>query len=799
MAENANSVKITGTYTVVDGERFNLSTAWVKWLTDWANNIANLVEAIAPHEKNWPYVVAEANGKRVNLHLPEATIQTMRQERDAAKSKSEPVPPPAPADAWAISHHVVFAAGDRLWLRAKPEAESDTVVSVARNTNVQFLAARGDWTRVRLETGKSGWLLSNLLVEGAFVVPVAPPDLDDFEFDFDDLDDQEGDLPDWLVTETADADAQLPAIPTIKPGPAHIAVPAPTEEPAAPPSNEAGKSLFRFGAYLLAVVGIVILVLAGAIGSVIFDDREVFINFMVTLPFAAGYLVTVPLFVLGMIVEGFWFALYRSGGEDEELEHVDIPDAVMPKKPLWGNGFDRDSQVISRIVAVVGTGIGFALIAVIEGEVLIGLVSVGFFAFAVLMWRMTRPDPDMPVQLLRKAGYAWFTVEPRGKSQWAVCRTESRRAKEYGKPVRLQKGETVQASRSDWADGDDRVYVFDVNGDKLGHMHPDDLKPLGRAKIDIAGWDRIKGPVPVMLAALFVSFAFFIILMVAGSLYFPNYQVEVAIPVSVFLLIGLIGGTAKFYPTRWNPPKHYKVNDWLPNADTCGWIGLVGLVLLVALSVLDWAGLQSMSFRIIWGVNSIHVLVVLLVIGLGRFTNRYWFSALVAIIIGAAIALIFEPAWWMALGAGIAVIVLWLLIEFIKELKQTVGSWRNFAVMVVMFVFGLAIIALGVQAVLGWQGSYLGMAWHTGNDLYDQFNGDKDDGKVKAEPPVIVPNDDATNGGLQGAQPAEAEQPAQEDQGQEAEAAEPQLPDLNAPPAAAPNFNEPPKAPPTFH
>jgi len=193
MAENANTVKITGNVTVIDGKQFDLSKAWIEWLENWANDIVNFAEAITPRDGQCPYVVAEVKGKRMNLYLPDGTIQAMRQERDAVQQ------PARTAEAWLPTHHVVLALGDRLHLREKPEADSQTVCTVGHHTNVQFLVERDEWTRVRLDDKAVGWIKSVYLEDGAYVLPgkdlaaqleqIAPvPD---------------GEVPEWLVAATS--------------------------------------------------------------------------------------------------------------------------------------------------------------------------------------------------------------------------------------------------------------------------------------------------------------------------------------------------------------------------------------------------------------------------------------------------------------------------------------------------------------------------------------------------------------------------------------------------------------------
>ncbi|MFN3689384.1 MAG: NlpC/P60 family protein [Fimbriimonadales bacterium] len=75
----------------------------------------------------------------------------------AAAQKSSPAPSDPPASGWAEINR------DRVNIRSAPSTSAKRIAIVDRWTKAQVLGRQGDWSRVRLQDGRTGWVLSQYL------------------------------------------------------------------------------------------------------------------------------------------------------------------------------------------------------------------------------------------------------------------------------------------------------------------------------------------------------------------------------------------------------------------------------------------------------------------------------------------------------------------------------------------------------------------------------------------------------------------------------------------------------------
>lgn len=120
------------------------------------------------------YTIAHKHGLRLpdllkvnNLRNPHA-LQVGEQIKipfkgNAAASVQRTAQSAAPASGWAEINR------DRINIRSAPSTDSRRLTIVDRWTKVQVLGRQGDWSRVRLQSGTVGWVLSQ------YLSPTKPP------------------------------------------------------------------------------------------------------------------------------------------------------------------------------------------------------------------------------------------------------------------------------------------------------------------------------------------------------------------------------------------------------------------------------------------------------------------------------------------------------------------------------------------------------------------------------------------------------------------------------------------------
>ena len=120
------------------------------------------------------YTIAHKHGLRLpellqvnNLRNPHA-LQVGDQIKipvkgNAAASAQRTAQPTAPASGWAEINK------DRINIRTAPSTDARRITIVDRWTKVQVLGRQGDWSRVRLQSGTIGWVLSQ------YLSPTKPP------------------------------------------------------------------------------------------------------------------------------------------------------------------------------------------------------------------------------------------------------------------------------------------------------------------------------------------------------------------------------------------------------------------------------------------------------------------------------------------------------------------------------------------------------------------------------------------------------------------------------------------------
>ncbi|MFN7018048.1 MAG: NlpC/P60 family protein [Fimbriimonadales bacterium] len=82
---------------------------------------------------------------------------------NAASQRQSPTPSDSPASGWAEINT------DRVNIRSAPDTSAKRVTIVDRWTKVQVLGRWGDWSRVRLQHGRTGW------VRNQYLSPTNPP------------------------------------------------------------------------------------------------------------------------------------------------------------------------------------------------------------------------------------------------------------------------------------------------------------------------------------------------------------------------------------------------------------------------------------------------------------------------------------------------------------------------------------------------------------------------------------------------------------------------------------------------
>jgi cell wall-associated NlpC family hydrolase len=120
------------------------------------------------------YTIAHKHGLRLpdllevnNLRNPHA-LQVGDQIKipvkgNAAASAQRTAQPTAPASGWAEINK------DRINIRTAPSMDAKRITLVDRWTKVQVLGRQGDWSRIRLQSGTVGWVLSQ------YLSPTKPP------------------------------------------------------------------------------------------------------------------------------------------------------------------------------------------------------------------------------------------------------------------------------------------------------------------------------------------------------------------------------------------------------------------------------------------------------------------------------------------------------------------------------------------------------------------------------------------------------------------------------------------------
>ena len=82
---------------------------------------------------------------------------------NAAASAQRTAQPAAPASGWAELNT------DRVNIRTAPSTDAKRITLVDRWTKVQVLGRQGDWSRIRLQSGTTGWVLAK------YLSPTQPP------------------------------------------------------------------------------------------------------------------------------------------------------------------------------------------------------------------------------------------------------------------------------------------------------------------------------------------------------------------------------------------------------------------------------------------------------------------------------------------------------------------------------------------------------------------------------------------------------------------------------------------------
>jgi LysM repeat protein len=120
------------------------------------------------------YTIAHKHGLRLpdllkvnNLRNPHA-LQVGDQIKipvkgNAAASAQRTAQPAAPASGWAELNT------DRVNIRTAPSTDAKRITLVDRWTKVQVLGRQGDWSRIRLQSGTTGWVLAK------YLSPTQPP------------------------------------------------------------------------------------------------------------------------------------------------------------------------------------------------------------------------------------------------------------------------------------------------------------------------------------------------------------------------------------------------------------------------------------------------------------------------------------------------------------------------------------------------------------------------------------------------------------------------------------------------
>jgi cell wall-associated NlpC family hydrolase len=120
------------------------------------------------------YTIAHKHGLRLpellevnNLRNPHA-LQVGDQIKIPVKGKAagtaqRTAQPAAPASGWAELNK------DRINIRTAPSTDARRITLVDRWTKVQVLGRQGDWSRIRLQSGAVGWVLSK------YLSPTKPP------------------------------------------------------------------------------------------------------------------------------------------------------------------------------------------------------------------------------------------------------------------------------------------------------------------------------------------------------------------------------------------------------------------------------------------------------------------------------------------------------------------------------------------------------------------------------------------------------------------------------------------------
>jgi LysM repeat protein len=120
------------------------------------------------------YTIAHKHGLRLpellevnNLRNPHA-LQVGDQIKIPVKGKAagtaqRTAQPAAPASGWAELNK------DRINIRSAPSTDAKRLTIVDRWTKVQVLGRQGDWSRIRLQSGAIGWVLSK------YLSPTKPP------------------------------------------------------------------------------------------------------------------------------------------------------------------------------------------------------------------------------------------------------------------------------------------------------------------------------------------------------------------------------------------------------------------------------------------------------------------------------------------------------------------------------------------------------------------------------------------------------------------------------------------------
>ena len=118
------------------------------------------------------YTIAHKHGLRLpdlmevnNLRNPHA-LQVGDQIKIPVKGRAtaqRTAQPAAPASGWAEINK------DRINIRTVPSTDARRITLVDRWTKVQVLGRQGDWSRIRLQSGAIGWVLSK------YLSPTKPP------------------------------------------------------------------------------------------------------------------------------------------------------------------------------------------------------------------------------------------------------------------------------------------------------------------------------------------------------------------------------------------------------------------------------------------------------------------------------------------------------------------------------------------------------------------------------------------------------------------------------------------------